>query len=344
MEQFNHHQPPQWALRLFRMFCHPDFVEEIEGDLVEKYQLEVTKRGLKAAQWQFYSEILQLLKPNLIFNLNRYAIMKTQNWTILLIVVFSFVLASVAPFLPGPTNDISHNISKFAQIIGYIGLFLMPFGLLWLIIEIRNKKDQKLNKWTNGYYPALLTISPFLLLILVQIRAGLQTGGEPVILPFATMSLILAFIFYQIQKLKNKTTYKFNVAPVYIVLLPLAILLTSKFAIEKAATYCRENVIEKTEPVIVALEKYKTAQGNYPEKLEDLVGTYIPAIPTFNIMGINAYQYEKRNNTFQLSFEQNWHWSATDVVVYVKNGHKIMKSKYENFATSHPNWRYFYVD
>ena len=30
-------QPPPWLLRFFRWFCHPDFVEDIEGDLLERY-------------------------------------------------------------------------------------------------------------------------------------------------------------------------------------------------------------------------------------------------------------------------------------------------------------------
>lgn len=296
MKQFDNY-PPKWAIRFLHFIVHPDFHEEIEGDLLEKYATDVNKYGLKTAQKQFYRGLFSLLKFNLIINLNRHAIMKTQNWTLLFLVIILFILAAVAPFLPGPTSKLPHNISQFAQIIGYIGLFFLPFSLFWLIIEFRNKKDQKLNKWTNGYYPALLTASPFLFLLLFQIGNAVKEGWKVVFEPFAFFFLLFVFIFYRIQKLKNKTAYKFNIAPVYIVLLPLAVLLTSQFVVEKAATYCRENVIKETEPLITALEKYKTTQGNYPEKLEDLVGAYIPTIPTFNIMGLNAYQYEKGDST-----------------------------------------------
>ena len=38
MEQFDS-QPHKWAIRSLRVFVHPDFQEEIEGDLLEKYSL-----------------------------------------------------------------------------------------------------------------------------------------------------------------------------------------------------------------------------------------------------------------------------------------------------------------
>jgi hypothetical protein len=236
--------------------------------------------------------------------------MKTQNLILFFIVVMTFVIAPIAPFLPGPANELSHSISKFAQTIGYFGLFFMPFGLFWLIVEIRNKKDQKLNKWTNGYYPALLTVSPFILLCLIQIGVLIKEGVKEVPLAVVIVLFILVLIFYPIQKLRNKTAYNFNIAPVYIVLLPLAVLPTSKFAVEKAATYCRENVIKETEPLITALEKYKTAQGDYPEKLEDLVGTYIQTIPTFNIIALSIYHLNKTG----IGMLQTW-WLMSKMVI-----------------------------
>lgn len=74
--------------------------------------------------------------------------MKAGNWLLLLLSVLLAATAPVAPFLPGSGNDLSHSISRFAQTIGYIVLPMASIGLLWLIIEIRNKKkktDYKFN-------------------------------------------------------------------------------------------------------------------------------------------------------------------------------------------------------
>ncbi len=336
-------QPPSWALALFRYIVHPEFREEIEGDLLEKYLSDLKKYGMKAARRRFYVELFSVFRPNLVLNLNRQ-IMERRNWFIFLLVTLGIVVASVAPFLPGPENDFSHAISRFVHVIGYIGLVFIPFGLIWLIIEIRNEKGGKLNKWTNGFYPSLLAMIPLFLFFPMQIAIGIH---EPKGLNYELLIVsisITAFFIYRILKLKTKTDYKFNPAPLFIVLFPLIALLTSRFAVEKAAAISRESMILKSKPLIEAIDNYKIANGQYPEKLEALIGKYILEIPQLNIMGIRAYQYEKRNNSFQLSFEQLWHWNATEVVVYNSLGHDSIKGDYEKYSTKHDDWWYYMAD
>ena len=43
-------QPPGWAITLLRILIHPEFQEEIEGDLLEKYQRDLQKYGPKIAR------------------------------------------------------------------------------------------------------------------------------------------------------------------------------------------------------------------------------------------------------------------------------------------------------
>ncbi len=52
-------QPPKYPLRFFRWFCHPDYVEDIEGDLLERFEK-------KPSRWQFTWEVIKLLRPSLI--------------------------------------------------------------------------------------------------------------------------------------------------------------------------------------------------------------------------------------------------------------------------------------
>ena len=62
----NHKYPPKYLLILFRWFCHPDFVEDIEGDLLERFEYKCSEKGLSRARWFFFLEILKLLRPGLI--------------------------------------------------------------------------------------------------------------------------------------------------------------------------------------------------------------------------------------------------------------------------------------
>ncbi len=342
MEEFEK-QPPRWTLTLLRIFVHPEFQEEIEGDLLEKYQRDAQKFELKIARRRLYTELFSIAKPNLILNINHNT-MKLGNWLLLLLLPLLVAMASVAPFLPGSSNNFSHGISQFAQITGYIGWPFVPFGLVWLVIEMRNKKGQQLNRWTNGYYPSWLVLIPVFLFLPWQIIRALLNGRTFDLWPLAIILSVVAFIIYHIQKLKKKTGYKFNPAPLYIVLIPVIALLTSKIAVEKVATLTREKAIVKTEPLIGAIEKYKTENGEYPENLESLKGKYIQEIPKLNFMGTRAYQYEKGNSSFQLTFERLWHWNATEVVVYNTLGQKEIQGNYSNYPTNHTNWWYYLAD
>ena len=62
----NHPQPPLWLLRFFRWFCHPDYREDVEGDLQERFEGNVAAKGVKAARWLFFRDVVQLFRPNLI--------------------------------------------------------------------------------------------------------------------------------------------------------------------------------------------------------------------------------------------------------------------------------------
>ncbi|MHA4847631.1 permease prefix domain 2-containing transporter [Flavitalea antarctica] len=342
MDQFEK-QPPGWVISVLSFIVHRDFREEIEGDLLEKYQRDLQKYGPAIARRRLYLEMLSMAKPKLIFNVNR-STMQSRNWLLLLLVLLLVAIAPVAPFLPGSTNDFSPGISRFAQTIGYIGLPFLLFGLIWLIIEIRNKNGQRLNRWTNGYYPSLLTLSPVVLFVPLKLASLILNGDAFSILPLTIIISITAFFIYRIQKLKKKTQYSFNPAPLYIVLIPAIALLSSKFVLEKAAGITRERAIINTEPLIAAIEKYKTENGEYPETLESVIGKYIQDIPTFNVMGTRACQYVKRNSSFELTIERLWHWNATEVVVYNTLGDTGVKGNYENYPTNHMNWSYYFAD
>ncbi|MCB0688254.1 MAG: ABC transporter permease, partial [Saprospiraceae bacterium] len=58
--------PPKIALRFFRWFCRPEMVEDIEGDLVEKFNRNIEDFGLKKARWKFTTQILNLFRPGIV--------------------------------------------------------------------------------------------------------------------------------------------------------------------------------------------------------------------------------------------------------------------------------------
>ncbi len=62
--------PPQWPLRLLRRLLNPHYLEELEGDLEERYDDNVMKYGPRKAQRLFVYGAFKLLRPNLMKNLS----------------------------------------------------------------------------------------------------------------------------------------------------------------------------------------------------------------------------------------------------------------------------------
>ena len=69
MNQSNNISPPQWPLRFLRFFIKREFLEEIEGDMEEIFYDNVEQLSLKKARRIYTWEMLKLLRPNLIKNL-----------------------------------------------------------------------------------------------------------------------------------------------------------------------------------------------------------------------------------------------------------------------------------
>ncbi|GJM32016.1 MAG: ABC transporter permease [Saprospiraceae bacterium] len=64
--------PPQWLLGFFRWFCHPDYQEDIEGDLLEKFSDRVGTLGQRKANWLLFRDILSLFRPGIIKSIKYY--------------------------------------------------------------------------------------------------------------------------------------------------------------------------------------------------------------------------------------------------------------------------------
>lgn len=59
-------RPPKLPLRFFRWYCHPDFVEDIEGDLMERYKIKEEEKGIRKAKWGFTKDVIRLFRPGII--------------------------------------------------------------------------------------------------------------------------------------------------------------------------------------------------------------------------------------------------------------------------------------
>ena len=164
-------RPPHLVLAFFRWFCHPDFREDIEGDLLERFYNRSAKLGVRDAKWLLLKDVLLLFRPGIIGNLNsrsqqKIINMKRVNWKKLIGLNLLVVLIIVSPFIPGPSNKLVGAFSFLGQLTGIFGLLLVPVGLSWTIIGIRKLRtpNEKLINQKLHYH---LAIAASLLIALV---------------------------------------------------------------------------------------------------------------------------------------------------------------------------------
>ncbi len=62
----SHQYPPQFFLRFFRWFCHPELRGYIEGDLMELYKERRKAQGKRKADLRFCLDVILLFRPGII--------------------------------------------------------------------------------------------------------------------------------------------------------------------------------------------------------------------------------------------------------------------------------------
>ena len=80
MSDNKYHDPPQWLLSVFRRFCKKEMIEDIEGDLLERYNQQVAKYGLAKARKKFFWQLISLFRPGIIGKAN---LINPKNMTIM---------------------------------------------------------------------------------------------------------------------------------------------------------------------------------------------------------------------------------------------------------------------
>ncbi len=113
-------KPPGWPLRFLRLFVKKEYLEEIEGDMEEIFRDNVERVSLKRAKRIYTWEMLKLLRPILLKNmegiekLNQYGMFK------------NYFKVSLRGLMKNPLNSFI-NIFGLAAAIG-ICVFLYAFA------------------------------------------------------------------------------------------------------------------------------------------------------------------------------------------------------------------------
>lgn len=158
-------------MALFHWFCRPDFREEIEGDLMERFSFYSIEYGHEKAKWLFIKEVLLLFRPAIIGNIyqltnNSTMAIQNQNKRLITILTAAAAILLIPFFAMFFTEEVNWNFFDFLV----AGLLLIGTGLILEFI---------LRKIKSVRYRILLGIALLLILFLIWAELAVGIFGTP---------------------------------------------------------------------------------------------------------------------------------------------------------------------
>ncbi|WP_218109536.1 permease prefix domain 2-containing transporter [Flagellimonas chongwuensis] len=165
------HKPLRIALAFFNWYCHPDFREEIEGDLMERFNRYCLKYGYAKANRLFVKDVLFLFRPAIIGNIYHLTHTDTmelthQNKRLITILAIALSILLIPFIAMGFTNEVNWSVFDFLL----IGVLLFGAGL---VLELILRKVKTLR------YRIILGIALFAVLLLVWVELAVGIFGTP---------------------------------------------------------------------------------------------------------------------------------------------------------------------
>lgn len=162
-------KPSRIALAFFHWYCQPQFREEIEGDLMERFNAYSEKYGHNKANRLFIKDVILLFRPTIIGNLyqltNTETMMITKQNKRLATILISASALLLIPLLGMLfTNEVNWKILDFivaGVLLGGTGL-----ALEFILRKIKTKRNR-----------LFLIIGLFLALILIWTELAVGIFG-----------------------------------------------------------------------------------------------------------------------------------------------------------------------
>lgn len=221
----------------------------------------------------------------------------------LMVTLSSFIaLCILYPFLPGEYDGLALPLSIMAQTFGFIGLLLVPIGLLWLTYEWRKQARirRRLPTTAQRYYYANVSVIIASIVVMPILLVAYASVGLSFGLMMLSLWLFIAIkLASKLKTVKNKENDDFNPVPLYLIFLPIAALLVQYFLATPVAEFSRNHAISMSTKLIEDIEEYNNRNGCYPNTLLAVWNDYEPMV-----VGIEKFQYAPVGKAYNLFFEQ----------------------------------------
>jgi hypothetical protein len=266
------------------------------------------------------------------------------------------IFCTLLPFLPGRHDSLAVPLSLMAQVVGTVGLVVVPFGALWIVAERSQRFARK------RYAVALVVlIATSFVWVLVCLAGAVQSGFALGLLTLALWGYVAHKAWPGLTRLRGATPQTSPAhAPFYLVTVPVAVALLQLALVGPAIAFSRDRAIRNSASLIAAIEQYRTRHGRYPASLLSVNPDCWPGV-----IGISGYRYEPNGDAYNLFFEQfTYRLGTREFVMYNPRDEHIMTSHamdlleltpeqlelertrghYAVHDTPNPHWKYFWFD
>jgi hypothetical protein len=254
------------------------------------------------------------------------------------------------------------TLSMMAQALGFVGVIVVPIGVIWLIHELveRAKGSGSPGQKDKGRYFALAALAASALVgVAVSLAAMLNAISLGLIVLVAwTCATWRALSTVQRMKFVERT--RFHPAPVYLVLVPSILVIAQLMFFKAAVESSRSRAMGGAADFIHAIETYRDLHGRYPLSLASVHHDYDPPV-----IGVERYHYEPHGDAYNVFFEQFTYplgtqefvmYNPLDEHVMIVHDQDLLESPREQVdrersyhaRAAHdagvPHWKYFWFD
>lgn len=266
----------------------------------------------------------------------------------------ALILARLLPFLPGRYDPLAVPLSEMSQVLGFVGLLLVPIGALWV---------------ASGYWSRLagkqygIALAALIASSVVGVSATLFALTFSVLLGVGAIALwvyVIWRLWPRLNALKRTTRRPTSPVAFYLLIVPIAAVLIQMATVAPAIESSRYRAIQNSARLIADIEQHRATHGRYPESLLTVWPDYWPGL-----IGIKEYHYEPSGDAYNLFFEQfALHVGTREFVMYNPQDKQAMTSHkldlleltpqqlaveqgrghYAVHDAPYPHWKYFWFD
>lgn len=280
------------------------------------------------------------------------------------VITLLIVSCIVYPFLPGGYDGLAMPLSTMAQALGVLGLLLVPVAVLWLAYELRSRARRKQNLPVKARRYSLALVSVFIVsfvAVTVSMIAVATIGLSFGLLTLALWLYNAARLIPKLRVMNNAQGERFNPAPLYLTVIPLAVLFFQAVLAAPLTEFSRNRAIANSNDFVRDIEAYHDQYGHYPVSLAAMWKDYYP-----DVIGIDKFHYSPFGESYNLFFEQPRflfdNVGTREWVVYNPNDEHRMFSHtawfllltpeelersqgwYAVHDAAIPHWKYFWFD